>query len=167
MQNMVKVLMMAALVVGGMVLTGTIASADSIVEPVEHEAYRDAMWYFVPALGDWANDLQDTVDAVPVKPEVVNLLPELAHRGEYMVYDLEGTQPPAKLADAHEDLLFALRQMTEAAQIAADDPDSAQYLMDNEMERFENARREIRGWLMQSIEIVEIGQAPAVLVAGN
>ena len=165
MNRTLKALMVMALVGSAVVLTGTMASADAAED--ENQQYREAMWYFVPELGDWAKELQHTVTAAELKPEMIEALPELAYRGTYMVYDLEGTPPPAELADAHEDLLFSLRQMTEAAQIAADDPAGAQLLIDTETNRFNAARREIRGWLLAGVEIIELGAAPAVPVAGK
>ena len=164
--NTMKALLVIVLAAGAMIISGTVASADTVDDEAVRQ-YRDAMWYFVPVTGDWADDVYQIVDATELKPEMVVELAELAYRGEFMVYDLEGTPPPAELVDAHENLLYSMRQMTEAAQIAAFDEAGARLLMENEMERFDATRREIRGWLLANVEIVEIGQAPVVPVAGN
>ena len=149
-------LMVLVLVAGFFVAAGTSASADHVVEE-DTSRYRDAMWHFVPELGRWTGELQYTLNAIELKPEVAYDLAALAHRGEYMIYDLENTQPPAALAETHENLLFAVRQMTEAAQIGDFDLNGAQLLMDNEMVRFSTARRQIRRWLLTDIEVIGSG----------
>ena len=166
MNSTLKALMVIVLVAGAMMISGTVASADEVSDEGVQQ-YRDAMWYFVPELGKWAGELEDAVAVVGLKPETADALVEIAYRGTYMVYDLEGTTPPEELVDAHEDLLFSLRQMTEAAQIAADDTAGAELLIDNETDRFNAARREIRGWMLANVTIIEIGQAPVVPVTGN
>jgi hypothetical protein len=116
------------MVAGALVVTGTVAAAD----PIENEGndqYRHAMDYFVPELGRWATELAQTVEALPVKPDLAEDLPELAYRGMLMKFDLEGTQAPDEMTDAHEKLVFAMGQLTEVAQIAVDDPAGADLLM--------------------------------------
>ena len=166
MGSMIKVAMVVAMVAGAMIATGTVAAAD----PIEYDGsqqYREAMDYFVPALGDWSAELVDTIDAMAVKPELAEDLPELAYRGKMLVFDLEGTKAPREVADAHETLVFAMGQLTEVAQIAADDPAGADLLMSRYEIRLNDARQEILVWLTAGIEVVELGQAPAVLVAGK
>ncbi len=166
MRSTMKGLTVIALVAGAFGLTSVVA-AEVPIQDEGTERYRDTMSYFVPELGKWAAELQTTIDALQVKPELASSLPELAYRGKFMVYDLEGTTPPAEMVDAHESLIFALGQLTEVAQIAADDSAGAQLLMDNYYDRMTDARRDIRRWLMTNVEIVEPGEAPAVLVAGQ
>ena len=166
MNRMMKAVLTIAFLAGAVMVTGTAASADSIGDQAEAE-YRDAMWYFVPELGRWASELEHTVTAADLKPEMATALPELAYRGEYMVYDLEGTPPPAHLADAHARLMDSVARLTALARTASDDPAGTLAEIEAERERFDSARREIRGWLMSGIEITGAGAAPAVLVAGN
>jgi hypothetical protein len=166
MSSMVKFLMVTGLVVGAMIATGTVASADSIQDD-STQAYRDAMWYFVPELGRWSTELEQTVEALPLKPELAVKLDELAARGTTFIYDLEGTTPPAEMADAHETLVFAVGQLTEVAQIAASDDAGAHLLMGKYSDRLDDARGEIRVWLMSDIQIGNVGQAPVVSVTGN
>lgn len=166
MNTWMKMVLVVGLLAGGMIATGTVAAADPIQDDAA-DAYRDAMWYFVPELGDWSTELQQTVEALPLKPELASDLDELAYRGEYMIYDLEATQPVPEMQDAHERLLFALRQLTEVAQIAVEDPAGAQLLLTDNIEWLDDARQDIRVWLMRDIGIKDMGKAPVVLVAGN
>ena len=167
MSGMIKALMVVGMVTGAMVIAGTVASADPIIEDQAARQYRMAMDYFVPELGEWATELEHTVDALAVKPELADDLPELAYRGKLMVFDLEGTKAPTKVNDAHQTLVFAMGQLTEVAQIAVDDPAGADLLMGQYLSRLNDARHEIRVWLTADVQVVEIGQAPAVLVAGK
>ncbi|MFN2114258.1 MAG: hypothetical protein ACK2T6_00980 [Anaerolineae bacterium] len=166
MNRTTKVVMALALVAAALVGTGTVASADPIQFDPDRD-YRAAMDYFVPELGAWADEVESTVNALAVKPELASELPELAYRGRMMVYDLEGTRAPADIADAHETLVFATGQLMEAAQIAADDPAGADLLMGRYMDRLDDARQQITTWLTTGVDPVRLGKAPAVPVAGN
>ena len=161
-----KTLLVVALVAGAVVVTGTAASADTTDDEVARQ-YNETMWYFVPVLGQYASEIDRTVAAVEVKPELAARLAELAYRGEYMVYDLEGSTPPGEMARAHELLVFALRQLNEAAQIGSEDPDGAQYMVETYKPVFDGARQEIRAWLTVRMEIGGAGLAPVVVAAGQ
>ena len=166
MSSWIKGLMVVGMVAGALVVTGTVAAAD----PIEDEAtqqYRLAMDYFVPELGRWATELAQTIEALPVKPEMAEELPELAYRGQLMKLDLEGTPAPSEMADAHEKLMFAMGQLTEVAQIAADDSAGADLLMGRYMSQLDDARHEIRAWLTAGVQVVDLGQAPVLSVAGK
>lgn len=166
MSSLIKGLMVVGMVAGALVVTGTVAAAD----PIENEGndqYRHAMDYFVPELGRWATELAQTVEALPVKPELAEDLPELAYRGMLMKFDLEGTQAPDEMTDAHEKLVFAMGQLTEVAQIAVDDPAGADLLMGQYMSLLDDARHEVRAWLTADVQVVDLGQTPVLLVAGK
>jgi hypothetical protein len=150
----IKVLAATTALVAAMVVGGHVVQADAAEQPAA-QTYEQAMWYFVPTLGKWSAELERTADAVTVKPELEAQLRDLAWRGEYMLYDLEGTPVPAEMADAHERLLAALRQLNEVAQIAAEDGDGAKLLLDTYEPMFDGARHEIRSWLMARIDIAE------------
>jgi hypothetical protein len=166
MSSLIKGLMVVGMVAGALVVTGTVAAAD----PIENEGndqYRHAMDYFVPELGRWATELAQTVEALPVKPDLAEDLPELAYRGMLMKFDLEGTQAPDEMTDAHEKLVFAMGQLTEVAQIAVDDPAGADLLMGQYMSLLDDARHEVRAWLTADVQVVDLGQTPVLLVAGK
>ena len=175
MGSTLKALLAVGLLAGALVAMGTVASADPIVptDPIVIDfedqvtlQYRETMDYFVPELGAWATELKTTVDGAAVKPELAAELPELAYRGKLMVFDLEGTQVPDELKDAHETLIFAMGQLTEVAQIAVDDPAGADLLMGRYVDRLNDARHEIRVWLTADMQ-VDLGTAPVKLVAGK
>jgi hypothetical protein len=165
MNRWMKTLLMVALVVGAVAMSGRAALADATDQEVANR-YAETMWYFVPVLGRHASDVDRTVGAVAVKPELAEWLAELAKRGETMVYDLDGSPPPVELEVAHERLLSALRQLNEAAQIGADDAQGATHLVATYRPMLDEARRDIRAWLMArgdtvSAEpgaVVEVGQ---------
>ena len=173
MRGLMKGMLVVGLVLGAFVAMGTAASADQVttsepvvIEPDVTQQYRAAMDYFVPELGRWAAELEGTFEALSVKPEVAADLPEIAYRGKLLVFDLEGTAAPRELAGSHETMVFAMGQLTEAAQIAVDDPDGAELLMSRYLDRLNDARQEIRAWLTAT-QVIELGQTPAKLVAGN
>lgn len=160
MNRWMKTLLTMALVAAAMVTSSAAVSADDGVD----RAYADAMWYFVPELADYANELDHLLRAVEVKPELGSDLVALAHRGEYMVYDLEGTEAPEALRDAHERLLAGLRQLNEAAQIGAEDPAGARYLYDTYEPLLDGARHQIRSWMMARLSIGAAVESPALVV---
>jgi len=159
-----------ALVTGGLVVVAMIAAshaASADIGRIDVEAqYEQAMWYFLPQLSRWATDVEQTSAGAEVKPELAVELADLAYRGEYMLYDLEGTPVPASIKDAHERLLAGLRQYLEVAQIAADDPAGAQYLIDTYSPMFDSAHHDIRVWLVARTGIADPVVVPA-LAAGN
>lgn len=165
MKRWTHAMLVAAMVVGAVALSGGAVSAE-----VEHEEqnlrYAEAMWYFVPQLGRYALEVERTLDAVRVKPELAATLDDLAKRGEFIVYDLDGTPAPAEMAAAHDRLTAALRQYMEAAQIGAQDPDGARYLVNTYAPMLQQARGQIRGWLMTRGTLNEAPAAP-VKVAGQ
>lgn len=165
MNTTIKTLAVAFLLATALVITGTTASADA-TDTERTNAYRDAMWYFVPELGAWADELQHTVAAAELKPEMMAELRELIHRGEYMVYDLEGTAAPAELVDVHIRLTASVERMTNAARVASDDAASATDLLDAEIEAFHAARSELRAWLMTGITIEDAGTVPLTSGSG-
>ena len=165
-----KLLAVLAIVAGAVVITGTVASADSDVvfssstiaapsdaalsttaEEARVRQYRDAMWYFVPELSRWSHELERTVAAAEVKPDVKADLRALAYRGQFMVYDLEGTVPPAEMADVHAQLIGSVERLTEAARVASDDAPAATGLIHGEFESFNASRGQIRAWLMADV----------------
>jgi hypothetical protein len=101
--------------------------------------------------------LQHTVAAAELKPEMIAELRELIHRGEYMVYDLQGTEAPAELADVHNRLTASVERMTDAARVASDDAATATDLLESEIDAFDAARSELRAWLMTGITIEGAG----------
>jgi hypothetical protein len=71
------------------------------------------------------------------------------------------------MTDAHEKLVFAMGQLTEVAQIAVDDPAGADLLMGQYMSLLNDARHEVRAWLTADVQVVDLGQAPVLSVAGK
>ena len=181
-----KLLAVTLFLAGAIVISGTAASADSgavfsngdLSSPANSELsvaaqdaatnqYRDAMWYFVPELGRWSHELQRTVAAAELKPDVKADLNALAYRGQFLVYDLEGTVPPAEMADVHARLISSVQRLTDAARVASDDAPSASSLINGEFKSFTSSRSEIRAWLMANMAVGNSGSAPVELVTGN
>ena len=163
MNRWLKALVVAGLAVSAGVVSRTAALADTPGDEIA-DGYAQAMWYFLPQVGRYADKLDATLSAVEVKPEMASDLEAMAQQGATFVADLEGTPVPAEMQDAHERLLAALRQLDEAAQIGADDPAGARYLYDGYEPLLQGARQDIRDWLMAGIEIGGATVTPATPV---
>jgi hypothetical protein len=148
-----KLTVLTAALIVGLAAFAAPARADFDIATLERD-YQDAMWYLVPALGEWATELESTVDTAELKPERACQidLPELAHRGEYMGYDLQGTWAPASLHAAHEDMIASLARMTDTAAAACDDLAGASTAIHAEMATFDRARHKILRYLVSGIE---------------
>jgi hypothetical protein len=160
-----KGLLVAVLAVVFLAVASVSASADT-GRDIDAD-YRDAMWALVTDLGRWSGQVEKTILAVEVKPELEVELQELARRGEFMVYDLEGTAAPESIAEAHERLLFAMRQLDEAAQIAAVDLAGAKLLLGTYLPMFEDARGDIRAFTMRGMAVRETRPQSAVVIIGG
>jgi hypothetical protein len=157
-----KALLAVGLLMLAIMFTSHRASAQATDDVASQ--YAQSMWYFVPVLGRLSNEIDRTLAAAQVKPELAPQLADLAKRAEFMVYDLEGTPAPAQMAAVHEELMASLRQLVEAAQIGVDNPAGARYLYDRYAPTVLSSRQVIRGWLLDRVESAGQPTDPAAMV---
>lgn len=153
MNRWIKALVAVTMVVGAVAIQSRVVSADAVGSDGA-AAYAGEMWHVLPQIDRLAAQMDRTLAAAVVKPELQAELADLAKRAEFMVYDLENTEAPAAVADAHEKLVFALRQLNEVGQIGVEDPEGARHLYDIYEPMLEAAGRDIRTWTLNRLTIV-------------
>jgi hypothetical protein len=161
-----KLKLMVVAAMAGIVLVATAVPAAADTGDEARQQYREAMWYFVPTLGQWSRELTDAVTVAQIKPEQVCpvVLPALAYRGQGMVEDLQGTVPVDEMTDTHAQLIGTVQEMTAIAQSACESPSAYADGLKFEATQLNHSRHTLLSWLLINVEPI---QDPTRPVVGN
>lgn len=157
----IQTLLTLTMALGAFAVFGTSASANVA------DDYRNDMYEFVPILRDWTAQIEQIADRAVAKPgdACSEEVADLARRGAGMARDLEGTIPPAALADAHDDLTAAFFSIAGTAANGCSLGGDLASEIEDELADATNALRKI-GYFAQTAPGIAI-ELPVPPVTGN